>query len=367
MYGCQDGNNYCFGLYDVAGNQVTPANWRTLGNSHNDSWDSRYNDPSTRVPSFSDGKAMVQNANGLYGLIDTEGNLIVEVRWSEIRDFTENLTIVVENGLHGFIDTNAQVVIQPRYEGALSFSEGLAVVKTGGLWQYIDADNNVVISPKYGEATSFADGRADVFLPGTGWQIINNEGRLLYFVSEQTVSDYNSAKALMASGDYAAAYEAFVALAGYQDADYLAAQAEAQRKEADYLAAKALLDAGAYREAFAAFAALSGYRDADELAAQTVDHLAAAARDAMEGRGWLAAGSYHTACLRLDGTVVAVDDNEHGQCGVSGWSDIVAVAAGSRHTVGLKADGTVAAVGWNKYGQCDVSGWTSVGGNRTLE
>ena len=37
--------------------------------------------------------------------------------------------------------------------------------------------------------------------------------------------------------------------------------------------------------------------------------------------------------------------------------DIVHVAAGQEHTVGLKADGTVVAVGNNEDGQCDVGDW----------
>ncbi len=36
------------------------------------------------------------------------------------------------------------------------------------------------------------------------------------------------------------------------------------------------------------------------------------------------------------------------------------IAAGYRHTIGLKSDGTVVAVGDNKYGQCDVSGWHDI-------
>ena len=36
------------------------------------------------------------------------------------------------------------------------------------------------------------------------------------------------------------------------------------------------------------------------------------------------------------------------------------LAAGRRHTVGLKSDGTVTAVGDNNYGQCDVSGWCDI-------
>ncbi|MBW7452941.1 chromosome condensation regulator, partial [Paenibacillus sepulcri] len=48
------------------------------------------------------------------------------------------------------------------------------------------------------------------------------------------------------------------------------------------------------------------------------------------------------------------------QCDVNDWRDIVAVAAGWRLSVGLKSDGTVVAVGDNEYGQCDVGGWRGI-------
>jgi preprotein translocase subunit YajC len=71
-------------------------------------------------------------------------------------------------------------------------------------------------------------------------------------------------------------------------------------------------------------------------------------------------GDLHTVGLKSDGTVLAVGDNEHGQCNVSGWTNVIQVAAGGFHTVGLKSDGTVVATGNNRYGQCNVSGWTNV-------
>src|SRR3954467_2232298 len=83
----------------------------------------------------------------------------------------------------------------------------------------------------------------------------------------------------------------------------------------------------------------------------------------------IAAGRRHTIGLKSDGSVIAVGDNKNGQCNVSGWLDIVAVAAGnvhmatntgSAHTIGLRSDGTVAAVGWNKHGQCDVNDWCDI-------
>jgi hypothetical protein len=74
----------------------------------------------------------------------------------------------------------------------------------------------------------------------------------------------------------------------------------------------------------------------------------------------VAAGGGYTAGLKSDGTVVAMGDNEYGQCDVGNWTGIIQVAAGGGYTVGLKADGTVVAVGSNSYGQCDVGNWTDI-------
>ena len=70
--------------------------------------------------------------------------------------------------------------------------------------------------------------------------------------------------------------------------------------------------------------------------------------------------SSHTVGLKSDGTVVACGINQHGQCEVSHWTDIVSVRAGDNHTVGLRSDGTVVATGKNSHGQCDVSHWKNI-------
>jgi len=77
----------------------------------------------------------------------------------------------------------------------------------------------------------------------------------------------------------------------------------------------------------------------------------------------IAAGLYHTAGLRSDGTVWAWGDNAYGQLGdgtttqrntpvqVSGLSSVTAIAAGEYHTVALESDGTVWAWGYNVWGE----------------
>ena len=74
----------------------------------------------------------------------------------------------------------------------------------------------------------------------------------------------------------------------------------------------------------------------------------------------ISAGCDYTVGLKSDGTVVAVGDNEDGACNVGSWENIVAVSTGDYHTVGLKSDGTVIAVGYNNGGQCNVKNWKNI-------
>ncbi|MDW7658527.1 MAG: chromosome condensation regulator [Bacillota bacterium] len=75
----------------------------------------------------------------------------------------------------------------------------------------------------------------------------------------------------------------------------------------------------------------------------------------------MSGGCLHSVGLKSDGTVVAVGNNDYGQCNVGDWTHIVAISAGYDQTVGLKKDGTVVAVGNNKYNQCDVGLWKDIG------
>ena len=88
----------------------------------------------------------------------------------------------------------------------------------------------------------------------------------------------------------------------------------------------------------------------------------------------IAAGNHHVVGLKSDGTVVALGEKctsqlkefcpkktcLYGECDVSKWNNIIAIAAGDHHILGLKSDGTVIAAGWNKYGQCNVSDWNNI-------
>ena len=188
---------------------------------------------------------------------------------------------------------------------------------------------------------------------------------------------YVAAEKALAAGDLEDARERFYALSGYKDAldrydgcRYAIAEETARTDPA---------------EGFALFWALGNYQDAkaravavaQQITGETDETFAVnrmlgvseeqvaqiktlqAVRDRLP-QGRLAVGFYHTVGLKADGTVVATGRNSEGQCDVSSWKNIRAVACGAYHTVGLKTDGTVIATGRNGEGQCDVSGWTGV-------
>lgn len=161
--------------------------------------------------------------------------------------------------------------------------------------------------------------------------------------------NYSKAKELLTAGDYDGAITALAALGEYKDSAAMRMEAVNAK---EYAQAETLLAAGDVEKAAMSFGKSGDYQDARERSMSLWDTIAV--------RTTLAAGKAHTAALKPDGTVIAVGNNDDGQCDVSSWTDIVAISAGSYYTVGLKADGTVVAVGNNKNRQCDISDWTDI-------
>ena len=159
------------------------------------------------------------------------------------------------------------------------------------------------------------------------------------------MTHYAYAEALLAADDYEGALAQFEAAGDYDDA--------AERVlMTHYAYAEALLEQGDSAGAVMHFKSADTYEDARERSFALWDKIAV--------RETVSAWDSHTVGLKADGTVVGVGDNDYGQCGVDGWTDIIAVSAGGEHTVGLKADGTVVAVGGNYNRQCSVDRWTDI-------
>ena len=74
--------------------------------------------------------------------------------------------VVCREELFGFIDSEGTLVIPLRYAFASNFREGLAVVRIDGKFGYIDTEGTVVIDAAFDHAGCFRGGRARVECEG---------------------------------------------------------------------------------------------------------------------------------------------------------------------------------------------------------
>ena len=105
--------------------------------------------------------------NCRYSLVDRDGEIVSEIDFDDVRDFSEGLAAVGHfNGgwtSWGFVDQSGEFEIHPLFNSASSFSEGLAAVSTRDkLVGYIGHYGKFAIEPKYWSADPFSDGLAAV-------------------------------------------------------------------------------------------------------------------------------------------------------------------------------------------------------------
>lgn len=153
---------------------------------------------------------------------------------------------------------------------------------------------------------------------------------------------YKNGEELFISGDYNGAIAEFMKTGNYKNATE-------RIKAVHYKNGEELFISGDYSGALMEFTKAGNYSDARKKCEASLSQLGVA----------ISAGSYHTAGLKSDGTVVAVGFNGDGQCDVSSWRDIVDIFAADCYTIGLKSDGTVIATGLTNN-DCDVSRWRDI-------
>ena len=79
-------------------------------------------------------------------------------QFEDAKSFSEGLAVVRTGGLWGAIDSKGNMVIEPIYQNLLSFKEGLAVAKKESLYGAINKKGEVIIDFKFSELSSFENG-----------------------------------------------------------------------------------------------------------------------------------------------------------------------------------------------------------------
>ena len=151
--------------------------------------------------------------NGMWGLVDKEGNEIIACKYKyidyhkgdilearhfldDIADyyifhedklisktfqyitpFFEGYATFGENGKRGIIDTSGNVIFSPTYDKITYAGEGLFLIEHKGFIGYIDVSGNEIIPcNKYKYGGFFFNGYTQVSITGIGWVFINKAG-----------------------------------------------------------------------------------------------------------------------------------------------------------------------------------------------
>ncbi len=114
---------------------------------------------------------------GKYGFQDTEGNIVIPVKYQVAYSFSEGLAQVRLNNKWGFVNKKGEAICSFLYDDCNAFQEGLAVVQSNGKYGYINKEGKIIFPCIYDWANDFQNGQARVEL--------NNRVETLILFSEQ--------------------------------------------------------------------------------------------------------------------------------------------------------------------------------------
>lgn len=133
---------------------------------------------------FSQGRAAISLDGETWGVIDREGNWVVEPGYQWIGVFGDGLAPFFRDDKIGFIDRAGLVVIPAQFDDTRGFVDGVAAVVKNDRWGFIDTKGRFVIAPQFDGADSFSEGSAPVEIDGR-WGLISREGKVVLSPSSE--------------------------------------------------------------------------------------------------------------------------------------------------------------------------------------
>ncbi|WP_352339600.1 WG repeat-containing protein [Psychrobacter sp. 16-MNA-CIBAN-0192] len=170
---------------------------------------------------FKDGLAVVSKNRGLNdnprsGVIDRTGRLVIPLKYESLWGYAEGMFIYGEKShwgddlIYGFLDKKGDVKVKAKWNDILPFSEGLATVNIGD-WGFVDKSGNYAITPKYSDAYSFSEGLAFVRVGNEDdgkWGVINKQGNYIIAPQYDFIDPFSFSECCdSGTDDFAGAYK----------------------------------------------------------------------------------------------------------------------------------------------------------------
>lgn len=120
----------------------------------------------SRCQDFSDNRAVVYRGMRKAGLVDLEGNLVLEPSINQLLKFSEGRGLVRDHEYRFYYISEEADLYQGFYEKATEFQNGVAVIQMDKKWGVINRKGITLVRPKYSRITNFENGYAKVEIDG---------------------------------------------------------------------------------------------------------------------------------------------------------------------------------------------------------
>jgi hypothetical protein len=120
----------------------------------------------TKCMDYEDGRAVVYKGIRKAGLVDQNGNMILEPSVNRLIKFSEGRGLVRDRQYRFYYITESAKMYDGFYEKASAFKNGVALVKEEGKWGIINQRGLTIIAPKYDKIEDFKNGYAKVRIHG---------------------------------------------------------------------------------------------------------------------------------------------------------------------------------------------------------
>ena len=134
------------------------------------------------------------------GVFDRNAKIVIPDVYSGIQIFSESGTTVLfvrkADGNWCFADCNGNIVENVSYNDIIDYSNGLCAVKQDGKWGYIDETGKMVINPIYDNVAPYAENGIAAVEKDGKQMFIDKKGNKLFSVDE-IISDFRSNRAIV--------------------------------------------------------------------------------------------------------------------------------------------------------------------------
>ncbi len=135
----------------------------------------------------------------LWGVINHRGKYIITPQLDYLTYLKPNIFIVKRGNFWGFIDTKGKYLFEPQFDKIKRYEWGCMVAKNS-LWGFVNKQGKYITKPQFQRATSFKQGMAKV-KKNNLWGVINMKGRYVIKPGYETILDFYQGLARVKKND----------------------------------------------------------------------------------------------------------------------------------------------------------------------